>query len=550
MEIIIGLATVLLFCGLAGIIASRIGQPPLVGYLFGGLVLGILGIGFHDVGELAEPLAEMGIVFLLFIAGMEVKLSGLKKSGIVPFIIGGGQIIFTVLFGYFIVSSLLGFGLKASLFVAIALTLSSTIVVVKSLDSRKEMDAPHGQILMVTMVLQDLLAMLSIALFDPKIMEAGGNVLSGIGKTFLNLAITFIILYVLGRVIVNWILPKIAQSFELIFVGGLVWCFFGVLLADTIDFSIEMGAFLAGMAIAEYDYTFEIEDKIKPFRDFGLLLFFAFVGLEAEIVPAAIIDIKFIIILLFVMFSAPIIIAVMASIFRYPKKVNFFTAILPGQASEFSIILLTFGVLWGIIEAETLGLIAAVTIVSIIISSTIIGRIDDIFDKLAPFLKILEWRGFVDVEDKLTLENHAIILGFSDIKAKKALNLFAKKGLTTVVVDWDVNRLKDAKDNGAKTFLGNGYDSDVWDHINLKKAKLVLSTIENTLDGDIRLVEWLSDESKIPFLLCETNTDSVVALLNNVGFDYICFPDRDAWDRLEEKLIAYISAGSPNNMPT
>ena len=535
-EVIVSLALVLGLSGLLGIVLSRIGQPALVGYIMSGFILAYFDLGFSQLGELADPLAELGIILLLFMAGLEIKISDLKKMGSGPFIIGGGQIAFVLGISLLVVWGVLGLGMIASLFVALALTLCSTIVVVTSLSKRKEMEAPHGRVLMVMMILQDVVGILAILFFDPETYSGGQSIYLAIIRVMISLAVTFITLYLVGRFVMAPIFPKIARSFETIFVTGLIWCFAGVLFAYLLNFSIELGAFIAGMSFSDFKYKFEIEDKMKPLRELGLMLFFAFVAVEATINLSIFTQLGFWILLFLVLLSTPLVVMLLSSIQKLPKKTTFLSAIMGTQTSEFSLVLVTLGVSWGIVGNDVLGIVTAVTIISIILSSVMISKADVLYERAKPFLSRLEWRGVVDMKQPLELKGHIVIFGMKDTKAVKLVKQFKDEGAQVVAVDWNKDILDRIETPEVKTIVADAGDPDVWEYTNMNEAKLVISTIDGNQEGELRMISWLKDHKSKAYIITETNDPAEAKELKDHGSDYVSFPDREAWHSLREKV--------------
>jgi len=290
--------------------------PSVIAYILTGILAGYFG--FKPASEDIDIMIELGIILLLFLAGLEIKLKGIVELGKKTLIIGEGHDIIMAVVSFILAFFVLKLNMLASFYLAIGLTLSSTIVVVKALTNRKELATPHGKILVGTMVLQDIIAMTALAVFSS--LGTGTTILSGLGMMFLKGLIIFFVLIALGR----FILPKVfyyaAQSIELLFLVALGWLFLGVSLSGFIGFSTTIGSFLAALAISDLPFSFEITDKVKGLRDFGILLFFLSVGFQLQITKALLLNWQFYMLIVFILLFTPFITSIVAGFLRFTKK--------------------------------------------------------------------------------------------------------------------------------------------------------------------------------------------------------------------------------------
>jgi len=532
-EFIIQLGLLVVVASLLGIIGKFLRQPPLIAYIFSGLLLGYFGLNIAENKETLDIISEIGIILLLYIAGLEIKFKQFLKTGKTAFIIGEGHDIIMMSIGMGIGYFLLGFNFLQSFYLGLALTLSSTIVVVKALEQRKEIEAPHGRVLMGTMLLQDLVAMGSLAVFIA--ISKGGSPGVEIALTLLKGAIVFVVLYLFGKYIMGKLFERIAGHIELVFLAGLMWAFVGVLFAHYIGFSKEIGAFIAGMSIAHLPFAFEIKDKTRSIQDFGLLLFFFTIGATVSISKDIIFSWTFALLVLFVLLATPIISGAIASFLALEKKRNFLIGVMPIQVSEFSLIVVAIGLKLGQINEYIFSLVTAITVATIILSSGILANLNPLYRKIEDYLEFLEWKVVKKEDVEEDIKGHAILLGMGNLGEHIAAYL-KKKKMKVVVVDWLPDRIEKAEKLGCEIFYGDAGDPDVWEEIKADKAKIIISTIGNNQDDDVNIYNWIKKKNKNVYLISETNIPEDAKELNKLGYDHVLVQDEAEWALLKKFL--------------
>jgi len=524
----------IVFASVLALILNKLRVPSVVSYILAGLIGGYYGL--KPEAEFINIMIEIGIVLLLFLAGLEIKLKDLVKLGFRTFIVGEGHDIIMAIIGFILAFFVLKLNTLASVYLAIGITLSSTIVVVKALTNRKELESPHGKILVGTMVLQDIVAMVSLAVFSS--IGKKSSLLLSVGDMFWRGALVFFVLLVLGR----FALPKIffyaAQSIELIFLVGLGWLFTGVALSGFAQFSTTIGAFLAGLAISDLPFSFEITDKAKGLRDFGILLFFLSVGLKLEITKAILTNWYFYLLIFFVLLFTPFITAIITSLLRFTKREIFIMSFLPAEISEFTLILMTFGLTAGHLSLEIYSMVTLVIIITIMISSALIENINRLYNRLEHKLNFLEWRHpKVPAHMKKDLKHHVVLLGFKRL-GQYIGEFYKKRKKDVIVVDWHPDAVKAAKKLKCMIVYGDAGDTDVWDEISLDKADAVISTIGENPEDDLRLIKWMKKHNPKALKIVETNNPKEAEDLYKKGADIVLVQDNLEWNDLELYLKA------------
>lgn len=274
----IQLAVIIIVAAFLGLISKLLKQSIILAYIFAGLLLGPLFFNYIKPSDTLTLFSQLGITLLLFIIGLSMDFGVLKKYGVISLITGIGQIIFTFIIGFFI-GKFLGFNVLESVYISIALTFSSTIVVVKLLSDKNDLNTLYGRISIGFLLVQDFLAIF-ILVFLSGIATSGESTLVLLSLTLVKTIgfVLFVLLF--GRFVAPYIFYRFAKTQELLFVSGLSWCFLVMFLSYIMNFSVEIGAFLAGLGLGMLPYSQEIGNKLKPLRDFFIILFFVNLGLQ------------------------------------------------------------------------------------------------------------------------------------------------------------------------------------------------------------------------------------------------------------------------------
>ena len=275
--IIVSISTIIGIAALLTIIARAIKQPPIIAYLISGVLVGPIALGLVGPGspstEFLQVFAKMGVALLLFIVGLSLDFRVLKEFGKVATLVGIGEVVTTAVLG-FIISLVIGFSYTPALYIAAALAFSSTVLIVKILSDKKEIDTLHGRIALGVLIVEDFVAALVLMLIP--VLESGHpeTIFFGLGKIVLLIfAISIISIFV-----VNKLIHYLARHQETLFLFGIAWAFVLAGIFSKLGLSMEIGALIAGMSLASSKYTLELGGKIKPLRDFFVVLLFVFFG--------------------------------------------------------------------------------------------------------------------------------------------------------------------------------------------------------------------------------------------------------------------------------
>lgn len=505
-----------------GILFHILRQPSIIGFIVAGLIISSLGIIAQENAEIINSLASIGVALLLFIVGLEMNVKELRHIGKAAIIIGLGQVIFTFVIGYLICYGL-GFSNLVSFYISVALTFSSTIVVVKLLSEKKDLRSLYGRIVLGALLIQDLAAIL-LLLF---LAGFGGGEAIGIGfaVTLFKAAI-----FIAALILISKYLPKlldlISGSRELLFLFSIAWALGVTILAGSkfVGLSIEVGGFLAGLTLAGSAENFQISSKLRPLRDFFLILFFVglgtnmILGITPGLISSAII------LSLFVLIGNPLIIIIVMCAMGYRARTAFFSGLTFAQISEFSFVVVALGGKLGHLDAPEISLVTLVGIITIFISSYFISYSARIYEFVKPGLKFFERRKDTIEEfgEDTNLKDHLILVGVHRM-GQAILRALSNSTRDFVAVDFDPVIIKRLRDWKMPVFYGDITEEAVQESVGLDKARVVISTVPDLKDNLILLevIRHLNGKAKI--ILTADNEREAYELYNE-GADYVILP--------------------------
>jgi Kef-type K+ transport system membrane component KefB/voltage-gated potassium channel Kch len=541
------LAIVILIAAGLGIAARLLKQPIILAYLFAGLAIGVFDFFHLNNKELFQIFSELGIMFLLFLIGLEINYSSLRLVGKTSILVGLGQIIFTFISGFYI-ARFFNFNYLESAYIAIALTFSSTIIVIKLLSEKKDTNSLYGKISVGFLLVQDFVAIL-ILIFLAGIQISSDNSYliknpSGeiIFNNFYHIFLTilkglglFIIMIYLGRKILPLVFDKIARSQELLFLTSLAWCFGIATIVVKAGFSIEIGGFLAGLALANSSEHFQISARIRSLRDFFILIFFVILGSSFVFSNFSGLLLPIIVFSLFVLIGNPLIVLMIMGILGYRKRTSFLCGVTVAQISEFSLILATLGLKLGHLNEKATSLITAVGITTITLSTYLIIYSDEIFRRISRFLSIFERRvKKQEIVDGITTTKPIVLIGAHRVGQNIASHL-NKEDL--LIIDFDPDIIARLRRQGYDVIFGDISDSEIMEKADLKSAQLVICTSPN-FEDNIRILEEIGtrETNNQPKVILRARNEKDAKILYKKGADYVILPHLTAGQYLGKSI--------------
>ncbi|MFG0722718.1 cation:proton antiporter [Pseudomonas sp. GLN_6] len=472
-------AILLALSALVGGIAVKLRQPLIIAYILVGILAGPAVLGLSSENEPLQLLAEIGITVLLFVVGLKLDMRLVRTLGPVALATGLGQLSFTIVFG-FILCYLLGLEWLTALYVAVALTFSSTIIIVKLLSDKGEIDSLHGRIAMGFLIVQDIavvLAMLGLNLYQPSSGEQPGMHPLLLAATLLG---SLGVLFLLMRYALPRLLNMMADSPELLMLMAIAW---GTLLAagaDSLGLSKEIGAFLAGFSLASTPLREAVASRLTSLRDFLLLFFFLHLGLQLDFAHIHGQIGSALILSAFVLIGNPLIVMAIMGWMGYRKRTGFMAGLTVAQISEFSIIFVAMGIGLGHVGQDALGLTTLVGLITITLSTYMILYAQPLFARLSPWLGPFErhipHRENADDNAPAGEQPDIIVYGMGRYGRKLAEQL-ELGGRRVLGVDFDPQALALARGEGLNVCYGDAEDADFLSHMPLSHAQALISTI-------------------------------------------------------------------------
>lgn len=519
----------------AGLFGRMLKQPLIVSFIAVGLIVGPYGIDLLRSGEKIHLLSEMGIAVLLFAVGLKLDVGLIRSTGKVALFAGLGQVLFTSVFGY-IICLWLGFEPVVSIYIAVALTFSSTIIIVKLLSDKKEIQSLHGQISIGFLIVQDIVVIIAMivlsAMGTPSestlTMEIVTVAAKGIGLIILVL--------LLMRYVLTWLSARMARTPELLVLFAMAWAISLAAFSDFLGFSKEVGAFLGGISLAATPYREVIAGRLTSVRDFLLLFFFINLGsqvniplLGQQIFPAVVLS-------LFVLIGNPIIVMIILGLMGYRKRTGFLAGLNVAQISEFSLILAALGLSLGQIDEETLGLITLVGLITIGISTYLILYSHQLYEKVSPLLNMFEKVApKMEVEDeKLADKDFDVIVFGLGMYGNNIAKSLENNGFKVFGVDFDPRALKRWKKKGRIGQYGDADDPDLPEILPLS-AQCVISSLEDK-HINIALIKFLKNAGYEGKIAVTSYTGRTAKELEKAGADLVLLPFVDAAENIPGKL--------------
>lgn len=533
------ITAILLVASVVGVLGLALRQPLIVSLLAAGILVGPSGTGLITSHDQIELLAHIGISLLLFVVGLKLDLHLIRTMGKVALATGLGQVIFTSIFGFLIA---LGLGLPtvAALYVAVALTFSSTIIIVKLLSDKREIDSLHGRIAIGFLIVQDIvvvLVMIGLSAFG----DGGGSgrtlgveIAWVIGKGaafFLAVAVTM-------RYVFPAVLPRLARSQELLVLFSIAWAIFLASLGDALGFSKEVGAFLGGVSLASTPFREAIGSRLVSLRDFLLVFFFIDLGSRLDLAMLGAQLPKALVFSLFVLIGNPIIVMAIMGYMGYRRRTGFLAGLTVAQISEFSLILGALGLSLGHISQDIMGLITLVGLVTIGVSTYMILYSGRLYRVLTPWLRPFERQNpYRETERDSASQAPAaevILLGLGNYGGAIARKLL-RRNKQVVGVDFDPEALTSWRPS-LPVFYGDVGDPEILEHLPVDQTLWVVSTVRDR-DLNLALQKALKNRNfpgKV--VLTSSNEDEAEDFLE-AGADAVLRPFADAADLAVEYLL-------------
>ncbi|MBN1151149.1 cation:proton antiporter [candidate division WOR-3 bacterium] len=477
------IAAILAVSTVLGVLGRVLKQPLIIMFLVAGILAGPSGFKIIESHEQIELLSQMGVALLLFIVGLKLDLKLIKTIGPVALATGLGQIVFTSVFGL-IILLVLGLDLVSSAYAAVALTFSSTIIIVKLLSDKKEIDSLHGQIAIGFLIVQDIAAIIALVALTTLRIPAGKEI-SFWESAFFVFAkgmVFFLIVGLLMRYVLPWLTKKLAQSMELLTLFAIAWAVVLGAAGEYLGFSKEVGAFLAGFSLASTEFRDSIGARLTTLRDFLLLFFFIELGARLDVTLIGSGLALSILLSIFVLIGNPVIVMVIMGLMGYRRRTGFLSGLAVAQISEFSLIVISMGYAIGHISKETVGVVTFVGVVTIFFSTYMILYSNQLYKILSRPLKLFERKNphresAIDFkEEDKTFQ--VILVGLGNYGSGIAEELLHRE-MALLGVDFDPESLQKWRSKNIPVIYGDITDPEIHEQLPLDRTKWVVSSIRD-----------------------------------------------------------------------
>jgi Kef-type K+ transport system membrane component KefB len=481
------IALILLLAALAGGVAHLLKQPLIVAYIVVGVAAGPSVFGIVSSAGEVELLAKVGIAILLFLVGLKLDINLIRSTGVVALLTGVGQVVFTSVIGYFIIIAL-GFDPLPAIYIAVALTFSSTIIIVKLLSDKRELDMLHGRIAVGFLIVQDLLVIVAMILIVAIGQPSDESITGQVVRTFLSGFVFLAAVALIAKFVLPRTLDWLTRNQELTLLFSVAWAVSLGAASFALGLSLEVGAFIAGVALASTPYRESIGARLVSLRDIMILFFFISLGAElnftnafGQLYPAIILS-------LFVLFGNPIIVMIIMGLMGYRSMVSFKAGLAVAQISEFSLILIALGYSLNQVNEDVLSLVTMVGVITITISTYFILYSDQIYRKIGKYLKIFEIKKPTKGLDDDTADNpyDVIVVGGGRLGGDivKGLRLL---GAEILVVDYDPQALRKVRGDGVETLYGDVSEPEFAEALPINEAAHIICAVPDTTTNAVLL---------------------------------------------------------------
>lgn len=520
MEIFKELSVIIFIALTVSLLMKWLKQPLIVGYIITGILVGENVFSILKNSQPLELFSKIGIVILLFIVGLSLSPKVIKEVGKVSLYTGLGQVIFTSVIGFFI-AKFLGLANIEAMFVAVALTFSSTIIILKLLSDKGDLNTLYGKVAIGFLLVQDIVATIVLLVATAYSGGESQNIflltVTTVGKGALLITAIF--------TVSNFVIPKlskfVATSQELLFLFSISFALAMATLFSLVGFSVEIGALVAGVTLSMTPYSYEFASRMRPLRDFFILIFFVLLGSQLEIANIGDIILPAVVLSVFVLIGNPVIVIVIMNLLGFSRRTAFQAGLTVAQISEFSLILATLAFEMGSLSSRQLSLITLVGLITIAGSTYLILYSDKIFPRLEKFLAFLELKKASKDKDKNDHPN-ALLFGYRRV-GHDFVEAFEKLSLKYLIIDFDPDSIKTISSKNLPYRYGDAKDSEFLEELGFKNIKIVVSTVPE-YETNLLLLNKLRDVNKRAIFITIGASKEEAVSLYEMGASYVILP--------------------------
>jgi Kef-type K+ transport system membrane component KefB len=498
-----------------------------VAYILAGILLGPVW-GVVGVTEDVELISEAGIALLLFLVGLELSIDTARQVGRAAVLAGGGQAVFTAA-GGFLLARLMGFATMEATFLALAVTFSSTVVAVKLLERRGELASVHGRVTVAILLVQDLIAVIVLTLLAGA-ETAGRAPVARLASAFAGMAGLTVAGLLLARRVLPRFLHWLSRTQEGLFVWSLAWCFLFIVAAAVLGLSVEIGAFVAGVSLAQLPWNHELRRRVQPLASFFVAIFFVSIGVHMEPGAAGGYTGAIIVLALFVLLVKPFVLLLLLPRLGYGRRTAFLSAVTLGQVSEFSLIIAALAERAGLISAGVLSLIGVLALITIGVSAFAIGNAGALYGWLDASGLLRMMRAPPDAAaGEVHRSGHIIVVGMNTL-GRMLVHQLTSQGEQVLALDTDAAKLAGLP---CATLVGDTQHSAVLQEADFTTAQLLISALQ--IESANNILAYRCREAGVPCAI-HVFDPAMADQLRRLGVDYLMDSKHDGIRQVAEEL--------------
>ncbi|HXM55388.1 MAG TPA: cation:proton antiporter [Candidatus Dormibacteraeota bacterium] len=526
--LLLDLAAAVLVAFVGGVLAQRLGLPVVVGYLLAGVAIGPFTPGFHANPRSIDVLAEIGVTFLMFAVGAEFSRAELRRLGRIGLVGGLAQLVATMAIGPAL-APLLGVTLFQGVFLGAIIALSSTVVAVKLLMARGELDSLHGHVALGILIAQDL-AVIPMVIVLPHVGGAGGQALVNLLRAGGEAIALVLGVYLVGVRAVPWVLGHVAvaRTRELFLLGVVGLALGTALAAQAIGLSLAFGAFLAGLVVAESEYRAQVVAEAIPLRDLFTSLFFVSVGMLID--PRALLDHAGLIALLTAatLIGKPLVITVVVLLLGFPGRVAVLAGLSLAQIGEFSFVLAQVGVSAGAIPRLFVDLALAISLTTVVLAPFTLRTAPALLwaaRHLPAVGRYFEDRPEAD-EQAAGLRRHVVVCGCGRVGGE-LVEALRRRSIPCVIVEYNPEVVRRLRGRDVPVIYGDAANPAVLEHAATGRARLLAALVPDVADAE-RIVRSARAASGRLHVVARAQRGEDVERLRTAGADVVVQPEFEA----------------------
>jgi Kef-type K+ transport system membrane component KefB len=511
---------ILIIAAVMSLIAHRLKQPLIIAYILTGIIAGPGLLALTHNPEIFEAMSEIGVAFLLFTVGLGLNWKNVKDVGGIALATGVGQVLFTSVIG-FLIGTLLGFDPVTSIYLGLGFAFSSTIIIIKLLMDKEDLDTLYGRISVGFLLVQDFIAML--ILLGLSAVGSGVSLETVLVASVIKAVIVIPVFWFVSTKLLPPLLAYVAKSQELLFIFAIAWCFLIAGLLVMLGFGVELGALIAGITLSSSVYYREINARIRPLRDFFLIMFFIVLGTRLGIDQITATIIPSIIFSLFVLIGNPLMVMFIMRSLGYHPRTGFLCGTTVAQISEFSFIVIIAGMAVGHLDESALAIATTVGIITITASSYLIEHNERIYQRISPIFKWLEPKTTLASEKLIERKAKQIILFGYHRTGEELLPVIKKLKRSYTVVDFDPGAIRELAQAEIPAVYGDAGDENFLEEIKADKAKLLVSTIPDVVIS-ISLLTFLKSREYRGVVIVSVHNNEEAKRCYELGATYVIVP--------------------------